>query len=293
MAPQQMREGDWICPQCSNHNYADKVNCNRCGIPNAMGTMGATPIFKNGHSPKDMRPGDWMCPSCNNHNYADKTSCNRCGLPKPVAGLDPGIKVAASYGSYGAAMPQARLTTLPPRVSPYGNRAAGNWTCSACSNVNYPLRTKCNRCGLPKEQAAQPGAQQIQVVPTMVRRPSTGPGAGAAAGGWTCPACSNYNFAMRSNCNRCGIPKETRLSKAGLREGDWFCLACANHNYADKFKCNKCGIPKEQATTPPPKKMEGGFAQDFRDGDWICTACTNHNYASRTVCNKCKAEKPV
>ena len=24
-----MREGDWMCPSCGNHNYADKINCNR------------------------------------------------------------------------------------------------------------------------------------------------------------------------------------------------------------------------------------------------------------------------
>eukprot|EP00438_Fugacium_kawagutii_P028634 Skav212765 [mRNA] locus=scaffold2545:478311:478523:- [translate_table: standard] len=24
-----MREGDWICLQCNNHNYADKLKCNR------------------------------------------------------------------------------------------------------------------------------------------------------------------------------------------------------------------------------------------------------------------------
>ncbi len=26
-----MREGDWMCPSCNNHNYADKINCNRPG----------------------------------------------------------------------------------------------------------------------------------------------------------------------------------------------------------------------------------------------------------------------
>lgn len=63
-----------------------------------------------------------------------------------------------------------------------------------------------------------------------------------AAGGWLCPACSNYNYAIRTNCNRCGIPKGTRISDAGLREGDWICMSCANHNYADKVNCNKCGL---------------------------------------------------
>ena len=34
--PAQMRPGDWICPQCNNHNYADKVRCNKCAVPKAV-----------------------------------------------------------------------------------------------------------------------------------------------------------------------------------------------------------------------------------------------------------------
>ena len=28
-----MRPGDWICPACSHHNYADKFKCNKCALP--------------------------------------------------------------------------------------------------------------------------------------------------------------------------------------------------------------------------------------------------------------------
>ena len=28
---------------------------------------------------------------------------------------------------------------------------AGDWTCFDCNNLNFAFRTKCNRCGLPKE----------------------------------------------------------------------------------------------------------------------------------------------
>ena len=31
--PANMRPGDWMCPSCNNHNYADKVRCNRCKMP--------------------------------------------------------------------------------------------------------------------------------------------------------------------------------------------------------------------------------------------------------------------
>ena len=31
--PSSMRPGDWMCPSCNNHNYADKIRCNRCKMP--------------------------------------------------------------------------------------------------------------------------------------------------------------------------------------------------------------------------------------------------------------------
>eukprot|EP00756_Hemistasia_phaeocysticola_P024355 Hpha_TRINITY_DN15946_c3_g1::TRINITY_DN15946_c3_g1_i1::g.73148::m.73148 len=27
---QEMRPGDWMCPQCANHNFANRLQCNRC-----------------------------------------------------------------------------------------------------------------------------------------------------------------------------------------------------------------------------------------------------------------------
>ena len=36
-SPGEMREGDWICYNCGNHNYASRQECNRCGAPNVNG----------------------------------------------------------------------------------------------------------------------------------------------------------------------------------------------------------------------------------------------------------------
>eukprot|EP00435_Cladocopium_sp_Y103_P020168 s882_g4.t3 len=241
---------------CNNHNYADKINCNRCGAPRPPDMSLPQPPShggKGGGKVKDMRPGDWMCPSCGNHNYADKKNCNRCGLARP---LDMTGGAPVTRAGYGAA-------TAPPvqRASPYGFNGK-----------------------IPKQQ------WQAMVQNAYADAPVATPGPGGkGVGGWVCPACGNYNYPHRSNCNRCGVPKETRISKAGLREGDWICMACGNHNYADKIQCNKCGMPKEHSVAAPAK---GIGKQEFREGDWQCPACGNHNYASRTACNKCGLAKP-
>ncbi len=36
----QMKDGDWTCPKCQNHNFAWRDNCNRCEAPKAAGGGG-------------------------------------------------------------------------------------------------------------------------------------------------------------------------------------------------------------------------------------------------------------
>ncbi|CAE8582748.1 unnamed protein product, partial [Polarella glacialis] len=100
-------------------------------------------------------------------------------------------------------------------------------------------------------------------------------------GDWICPACDAHNFAKKTHCYKCKMPKQARVAKIGMREGDWICLSCFNHNFARKEDCNKCGGPKGDSP------MFGGR----REGDWTCEACGNINFAARNVCNRCKLPK--
>lgn len=127
--------------------------------------------------------GSWVCPSCNNINWPRRTTCNKkeCNAPKPAnaqappaqpggyQGVDPfAVAGVASYPGSAYASPYA-----PPGSSPYGAysdplaglfapppppppRQAGNpegsWACPTCGNINWPLRTVCNKkeCQTPK-----------------------------------------------------------------------------------------------------------------------------------------------
>lgn len=152
--PANMKEGDWMCDSCGNHNFADKVNCNRCNIPKpmqgmmnfgfggCMGAMGGMPRMQRmqsmpnmnmmamhnmnmmgamgcggcaGAGPGNMKDGDWMCHKCGNHNYASRVVCKKCQVQKP------GTK-------------------------------RGDWICRACRNHNYASKTACNKCAEPKTE---------------------------------------------------------------------------------------------------------------------------------------------
>eukprot|EP01062_Namystynia_karyoxenos_P021292 TRINITY_DN18090_c0_g1_i1.p1 TRINITY_DN18090_c0_g1~~TRINITY_DN18090_c0_g1_i1.p1 ORF type:complete len:787 (+),score=244.02 TRINITY_DN18090_c0_g1_i1:92-2452(+) len=73
-----LRPGDWQCAHCGNQNYANRVDCNRCGrnIDNHARPTGLEVV-------RATQPGDWLCEHCQNHNFADKARCNRCQVSRP------------------------------------------------------------------------------------------------------------------------------------------------------------------------------------------------------------------
>ena len=89
-----VKSGDWICPKCKNHNFANKKVCNRsnCEQPKPRGGGGRGDTRRRGfgrsrgYENPNMKPGDWNCPKCKNHNFAKRDVCNRCDTRKPVEG---------------------------------------------------------------------------------------------------------------------------------------------------------------------------------------------------------------
>lgn len=184
-----------------------------------------------------------------------------------------------------------------PVAAPSSGRGApvagvdGNWQCPSCQNINYGIRTACNRCGLPKPQPAP--------------LPASGRGMPVEGvdGNWRCPSCQNVNYGMRTACNRCAAPKPEPVAIApqgfGNRgrgapvagvDGNWACTACGNVNYAVREACNVCQRPKHEVALPV--RTPGRAPAPGVDGNWSCPACGNVNYAVRQACNRCQAPKP-
>ena len=51
---QEVRPGDWRCPECSAHNYASKDACYRCQIPKCAPCLPVS-LSRQGGSPCPLR----------------------------------------------------------------------------------------------------------------------------------------------------------------------------------------------------------------------------------------------
>eukprot|EP00959_Pyramimonas_sp_CCMP1952_P159969 3345831-Pyramimonas_sp.AAC.1 len=95
------RPGDWICPGCTNNNYAFRSKCHRCDMAKPASGHGFSQGgggysqggggysqggggYSHGGSGGGMvgnaprRAGDWACPSCANVNFGFRVKCHKC-----------------------------------------------------------------------------------------------------------------------------------------------------------------------------------------------------------------------
>ena len=87
-----------------------------------------------------------------------------------------------------------------------GDHPDGSWACSGCSNVNWPKRTSCNRCNMPKpgmygSMPGMPGMGMPGMMPGMGNGMGMAPGSDQWSGrggdnppgSWPCPnpSCGN------------------------------------------------------------------------------------------------------
>ncbi len=65
----KVKSGDWICPFCSDHNFASRNRCRKCN-------KGTKPSGLKG------RAGDWDCQKCGVMKFAKRDKCFKCKAKK-------------------------------------------------------------------------------------------------------------------------------------------------------------------------------------------------------------------
>jgi len=219
---QQTRAGDWICPCCSDLQFARNTACRQCGAPKpeeggckgggyqggsfqAGGYQGGgkgggiIPPMMNGGggcgggmSPAIMngKPGDWLCPSCGDHQFARNTVCRRCSAPRPDnAGMGGGGGGNGMNTQMMQSMIMQQMMAMQHMMPGMGNMMGGGGKGGGCKGG------ACKGGGKGGKQERKPGD-------------------------WDCPGCQDLQFARNTQCRMCGTPKpEMDESGADLHDG--------------------------------------------------------------------------
>ncbi|KAF4678180.1 hypothetical protein FOL47_003242 [Perkinsus chesapeaki] len=149
---QEVREGDWFCNTCGDHQFARNEYCRSCFAPKgapppdpsspeylaavaaaywpmmgaAYGSEGAADPsgamsgaygswqgwYPTGKGKQGRRDGDWDCPACGDMNFASRVVCRKCGA-------------APSYGSGMGAYGAGNMSQgIPPNMAATGASTA-------------------------------------------------------------------------------------------------------------------------------------------------------------------------
>lgn len=82
---QDVKRGDWKCPDCGFLCFASRTECFKCQAPRGDApAMEVGPAYAGRQDRQDRqdRPPDWTCPGCRFSNFASRSECRQCGEPR-------------------------------------------------------------------------------------------------------------------------------------------------------------------------------------------------------------------
>uniref|UniRef100_A0A2P2JRC2 RanBP2-type domain-containing protein n=3 Tax=Rhizophora mucronata TaxID=61149 RepID=A0A2P2JRC2_RHIMU len=166
----------------------------------------ANPAIQPVLVPKGWRNGDWIC-TCGFHNYASRAQCKNCSAAVPPA---IGTKRLAS-GDSAHDSENKRLnsgnTNWQPQPYPGADQMVG--TTGNPIPGSYSSYPNLSSSVAPTWQVPVQFPQQV-TTPALL-------GKGAKQwrnGDWMCMYCNNQNYASRSHCNRCKMPRNALAQAA-------------------------------------------------------------------------------
>jgi len=142
-AMSDLKEGDWICSGCYDHQFAKNDSCRKCGTPKGRVTVASTVAC---HPAFDIV--EPVSPEEVDAFLAEHTDIQPHAAEK-LRTLDPRVqRVIIMKGSMTDARDQTAV--LMQRCSAMATLKVGDWICPGCYDHQFSKNSTCRRCGAAK-----------------------------------------------------------------------------------------------------------------------------------------------
>jgi len=270
---------------------------------------------------REPQPERYFCPNC---------TCPSC-RPEDPGYLPRGAPTGGMFVD-GRGGNQSRSLPSPEHLQVMDDRMRQRYDALPPANEIYFQRERAPMKGEePMRRGTSWPRQEQRPDGSFARGPNWGGGIGGGRSGgadrrpfdWDCPSCNAHNYADKTACYVCSLPKPEEGSFGGAgkksvgfngesrggrkrnrdnyRPGDWDCPQCSAHNFASKTACFKCNIPKPDEIEPNSHQSSGGGSGggrrrgrrevERRPGDWTCRDCNANNFKRNVKCFKCDSPK--
>ncbi|KAA6425648.1 MAG: hypothetical protein FRX49_04545 [Trebouxia sp. A1-2] len=230
----EVKPGDWVCAECSQHNFARNSDCFKCGaskmdaaLPANLSSARRTPDRRARTDSFSERPPQTEFFS-DRRSQTDGFSDRRerrsqsDSFSDSAASVSEGDWGCSECGTSNFARRGKCFKCGRPRSKGLAEgQKPGDWTCPSCSANNFSRRTDCFRCNTPKpeDQGYRAQSRRDSFADTRSRSSSSSnferPVYEAKPGDWDCTACGASNFARRGLCFKCGEPRTGDSSFGG------------------------------------------------------------------------------
>lgn len=141
-----LKAGDWICPGCTDVQFAKHAMCNQCQTPKTPESVVKTQLPASVMALEPANEADVQA-------FLARWEFQPHGIER-FHSLDPRLQAVVMAKSMdGVRDPTAVLLS---RVRNLQNMKNGDWICLNCADIVFARNSACNLCKAPKPEVANP-----------------------------------------------------------------------------------------------------------------------------------------
>ena len=231
--------------------------------------------FNRIRSTMSRKPGDWNCSSCQHLNFSWRESCQRCSDPKQGndggysgrneerrsdEGGDYGRRSSRTYG-FGSSYSSGRGEGGGLERSDYSGSGGGFYDRNPIGRGDYRGSSEYSSTRGYGDRGDYRSNEYRESA-----RGGYGGGSDMRPGDWNCveKSCGAHNFASRTNCFKCGAPKDDNEEAMDGRGGGGYESGWSGGSY-------ERGSSRGGSYYDSGNAGAAGGRAGWKSGDWMCT----------------------